>query len=257
MAINYILQGIIFPPTSLILLAFLGLLLLKRRPGLGKTLIASALMLLTLASSKPVAHLLTLPLIQYNALSEDQLQADQPQAIVIMGGGARRYAPDYDHQDTVSRYSLERIRYGAMLARKTGLPILVTGGRVFVGADRPSEAELMAKTLEEEFQVPVKWTETESRNSFENADFSYKMLAALGVKRIVLVTHASHMMRSVEAFEHVGFQVSPAPTGLPATGPDAPSPTLKDWIPSASGLYSTFMALHEWLGMLWYRWRYY
>lgn len=257
MVINYILQDLIFPPTSLILLALLGLILLKRSPTLGKTLIATALGLLTLFASHPVAHQLTAPLMIHDALSAQQIIDARPQALVIMGGGARRYAAEFDGKDTVARYTLERIRYGAILARQTGLPVLVTGGRVMTRPDRPSEAELMAEVLSDEFQVPVKWIEAESRNSFENAKFSFQMLKPEGITHIALVTHGIHMRRSVEAFEQVGFTVTAAPTVVPRANQDHDQSHILSWIPSAKNLNSSVMALHEWLGILWYRLRYY
>src|SRR6185369_731300 len=60
------------------------------------------------------------------------------QAIVILGGGRRSDSPEFGG-DTVSHYTLERVRYGAQLARQTGLPVLVSGGSVF--GEEVSEAE--------------------------------------------------------------------------------------------------------------------
>lgn len=257
MAINYILQALIFPPASLILLCLIGLLLISRHPRLGKNLIALSLGLTILFSSKPIAHSLHESLARYGPIDLTQLQSRHPQALVIMGGGARRHALEFAGGDTVSRYTLERIRYGAILARETELPVLVTGGRVMTSEDRPSEAELMAGVLTEELHVPVRWMETESRNSFENAKLSYEMLKPEGIERIVLVTHGFHMMRSVEAFEHVGFEVIPAPTVIPRSGPNPGTPGILDWIPTSGNMQASVMGLHEWLGMLWYWIRYY
>ena len=49
-------------------------------------------------------------------------------AVVILGGGVRRNAPEYGG-DTLATLTLERVRYGARVARLTGLPVLVSGGR--------------------------------------------------------------------------------------------------------------------------------
>ena len=55
--------------------------------------------------------------------------SENPQAIVILGGGRRKVAletpPDYQQQN-LSSSSIERLRFGARLARQTKLPILVT-----------------------------------------------------------------------------------------------------------------------------------
>ena len=98
------------------------------------------------------------------------------------------------------------------ISRKTHLPILATGGAVH-GESRP-EAELAKIALETEFNVPVRLTETKSRITAENAALSFKLLAQHGIRKIALVTHAFHMPRSVQVFERVGFDVTPAPTLL-------------------------------------------
>jgi len=65
------------------------------------------------------------------------------EAIVIPGGGTRRDALEYGG-DTVGQLSLDRVRYGAVVAKRTGLPVLVSGGSPYGGR---TEAELMRQTL--------------------------------------------------------------------------------------------------------------
>jgi uncharacterized SAM-binding protein YcdF (DUF218 family) len=49
----------------------------------------------------------------------DLAQVSNAQAIVILGGGVRREAPEYGGA-TLGGITLERVRYGARLARTTG-----------------------------------------------------------------------------------------------------------------------------------------
>ena len=129
------------------------------------------------------------------------------QAIVILGGGTRPYAPEYGGA-TVGTITLERIRYGARLARATGLPVLVSGGAV---RGAPPEAVLMRNVLVYEFGVPVRWLETRSRNTHENAVKSAAILKGSGIERVILVGHSFDFPRSRKEFEAAGIDVIPAP----------------------------------------------
>ena len=234
-------KRLIFPPLNGILLAGLGLALLRRRPRLGRALIAGGLALLYVLGTPFVADRLTETAI-YDRVLGDPAAA---QAIVILGAGLYRDAPEYGG-DTVSTTGLLRLRYGAKVHRATGLPILVSGGKTVPSPE--SEAEAMRAALEAEFRVPVRWVEDRSTNTRENAEFSWQMLAPIGVERIVLVTTADHMLRSVAAFERAGFTVIPAATMF---GSQRKTDVLS-FLPSSSALNATMFALHELVGRLWY-----
>lgn len=75
-----------------------------------------------------------------------------------------------------------------------------------------SEAGQMKSVLENEFHVPVKWTEDTSRDTRENAYNSFSILRKVKVTHIALVTHAWHMPRAIREFEKAGFKVIPAST---------------------------------------------
>ena len=164
------------------------------------------------------------------------------QAIVILGGGVRRHAAEYGG-DTLGYLSLERVRYGAQVARAIRLPVLVTGGAVYGGEP---EAKLMKMSLEQEFGIPVRWMETESRNTHENAMRSAQMLIAAHVERIVLVTHSFDMLRARAEFEAQGIQAIPAPTRIPHYVVD----TALDLLPNLSALQGSYLALYEILANL-------
>ena len=95
---------------------------------------------------------------------------------MILGGGTRRDAPEYGG-DTLGQLTLERVRYGARVARLTGLPVLVTGGSVLGGE---TEAKLMQESLRAEVAVDVKWAEDRSRTTHENAILSAAILRRYG-----------------------------------------------------------------------------
>ena len=249
--IGKIISTLILPPGLMISMIVTGALLRLRFYRTGQSFIYAGIGLLILLSLPIVGNSLLSATQNYPALTEENIQNLNAKAIVILGGGRYADAPEYN-KDTISRWTLERCRYGAYLQRKTKLPILVTGGSVY--GDRVSEGELMKQVLEESFISVVHWVEGESRTTYENSTYSYKILQNDNIKDIVLVTHAFHMSRSVEAFERAGFNVTPAPMGFitPST-----SPFYFDILPNMGALKSSARALHEWVGRLWYNLRFY
>lgn len=233
--IRKVLAALVLPPTGPLLLALLGLLLLARWPRLGRALVWIGVLTLAALSIPLVSYVLLRTLDEHPPL--DFAQAKNAQAIVILGGGIRRGAPEYGG-DTLGRLSLERVRYGAQVARKTGLPVLVSGGVVYGGTP---EAILMKGTLENEFGVAVKWTEVRSRNTHENALESAALLSAAGVKRAILVAHSFDMRRAIAEFAQAGLPVIPAPTGIPSASLDSPL----ELLPSVGSLQASYYALYE------------
>ncbi len=122
----------------------------------------------------------------------DPLRAAPAQAIIVLGGGQYHGAPEFA-SDTVNEATLARLRYAAYLQRKTGKPVLVSGGSTHYS--RNAEAVVMKAVLENEFRIPVAWTESVSNNTFENARASRAVLAPLGIHRVYVITHAWHMAR--------------------------------------------------------------
>jgi uncharacterized SAM-binding protein YcdF (DUF218 family) len=212
-------------------------------------LIAVALIVLWLCSTPVVAAWLARNLEHASPVIDlTDAAALEVQAIVVLGGGRYRGAPEYG-ADTVRGETLERLRYAAHLHRLTDLPLAVVGGVVLKGSE--SESALMQRVLEDELSVPVEWTEDASRNTAENA---FNARSVIPFDRIVLVTHAMHVRRATAAFETAGFHVVPAPMGF-ATGAVIDY-GLFDWLPSMTALGTIGAALHEYIGLAWYRLRY-
>lgn len=230
---------LLVPPASALLLAVAGLLLLRHRPRAGRALAWAGVLSLLALSLPPVSTGLQVLLCDSAPL--DLNQARTAQALVVLGGGVRRNAPEYGG-DTASWFTLERVRYAAKLARETGLPVLVTGGTVY-GKGRP-EALVMRDVLEKEYAVPVRWVEAESRNTHENAVMSAALLKRDKITRIVLVTHGVDTRRARREFSAAGIDVIPAPTDIPALSVS----NLLLLLPSAGALLDSALAIHEILG---------
>jgi uncharacterized SAM-binding protein YcdF (DUF218 family) len=229
-----LLKGIILPPAGPLLLAILGLLLIKRRPLLARTCLILGIGSLWLLSTPVVSDGVTGLAEHYPPL--DLRSTAGAQAIVILGGGGfRAFAPEYGGP-AAEPLMLERLSYGAYIAGKTGLPILVTGFH--------SEAGAMRDTLLRNFGVDARWVDDQAYDTFENARNSVRLLQASGVSRVILVTHASHMWRSVHEFTAAGIEVVPAPSGVRALR------EFGTWryVPNPDALLRAHGAIYELLG---------
>ena len=173
-------------------------------------------------------------------------------AIVILGGGVRRFAMEYDAPETADYGTLTRVRYGARLYKQYHYPVLVTGGRPQTGVQRTvlAEGDIMKGILEQEYGVPVRWVESQADDTLDNARLSAPMLRAGGVQTIYLMTDADHSPRARVAFERQGFTVIETPTLF------QPPRTLdtSDFKPSIHGLlmsrqvmYNGLNHLRDWL----------
>ena len=236
-----IISALILPPTSLVLLAFLGLWLSRKHPKTGRSLATLSLVTLLILSLPVTGNALLQSLETEPPISAAQLK--EVQAIVILGGGKNNAAPEFNNLDTVNRWTLQRLRYGAFLQEQTGKPILVTGGGLF--GEKP-EADAMAETLQRDFHAKTIWVEDQSKDTAENAAFSATILKERGIQRIVLISQAWHLPRAIKLFEQEGLTVYSAPTGY--THEDN-EPFIR-WLPKASALDKSAIALREYLGRI-------
>jgi uncharacterized SAM-binding protein YcdF (DUF218 family) len=194
------------------------------------------------------------PPLALSAAAVKELARQPGTAIVVLGGGRQRSAPEYGFT-TLHARSVERLRYGIWLSRKTGLPLAFSGGNGRAEPVGPTEAELAAGIAELEFKHPLRWLEDQSRDTHENAVRCLALLKPEGIKRIVLVTHAYHMPRALRHFQRAAavqgqgqankLEIVPATVGRPLPGPWV----LANWLPSLRGLEENQLALHELLGL--------
>jgi uncharacterized SAM-binding protein YcdF (DUF218 family) len=237
-----VLRTLILPPAGPLLAALLGIWLARARssPGArraGWVLVASALASLWLLSLPVVSTRLAQAAQRTPAL--DLKHAVQAQAIVILGGSSvTDEAPEYGDTPAPRGGLMERLAYGAFLARRTSLPVLVSG--------TASEAEAMRVSLARDFGVQTRWVEGQSRDTFDNAQFSARMLRAQGVTRILLVTDAAHEWRASAEFASSGLAVVPAPAHVWT----APHHNLFSLLPNAAALLESTEAVYELIGDL-------
>lgn len=233
-------KTLILPPGGPLLLAIIGALLLRWRPRLGGGLLALGLVSLWLLSIPLIAFDLTRAAQHYDAL--DLAKPTGAAAIVILGGGGYRpYAPEYAGP-AASPYLLDRLAYGSYVARKTGLPILVTGYHL--------EASAMRASLQRNFGIEPRWVDNQSYDTFDNAHNSAQILHAAGVRRIILVTDTTHLWRAGQEFTAAGLSVVPAPLRVVTRSARGPNDELTSlsYLPDPQALERSYEALYELIG---------
>ena len=229
-----LLKQLILPPVGPLLLALIGIVLIKRRPGLARTFLIVGIGMLWLLSTPFISNAIAGLAQHYPPV--DLRSAADAQAIVILGGGGQRaFAPEYAGP-SADALLLERLNYGAFLAHKTGLPILITGFLI--------EAQAMHDTLQRNYGIDARWVDNRAYDTFENARNSAQLLKADGVHRIILVTHASQMWRAVHEFTDAGIEVFPAPLGMRVDH----DPVVARYMPNVSALERSCAAVNELFG---------
>ncbi len=233
--------SMLVPPFGFATLALVALLLPRSSRLRGFLLVTSVLGLMLLGM--PAVADIMLSRLESHIPSPPTGSAP-PKAIVVLGAEIRHTTePPYVN---VGRVSLERLEAAARLQRKTGLPVLISGGTM--QRDTPPIADVMAEAMRDDFHVAVQWRETRSMTTWENARFSAEILKQAGITSVYVVTNAWHMRRALVAFRGTGLTVTPAPTP-----PDRRAgPEINDFVPGASTWVVSYYAMHEWIGYVWY-----
>ncbi|QCQ21687.1 YdcF family protein [Desulfoglaeba alkanexedens] len=250
--LSQLLSHLILPPGLFILLLLAAgvLLHLDRRKASG-LLLGVATLGLYLLSVSPVKDLLLQPLENaYPYPDGDKLHCD---AIVIHGGGLGARDPSANGLPSLKGWSLRRMHAGAALAKRfEGAVVILAGGQ---GRDKtvPPESHVLAEYLKTAGIRPDRLvTEDQSRNTRENVLFVRSLLDGLRVSNVCVVTSAFHLPRTMALYERLGLDVTPIPCDI-MTGSAPPSPW--DWLPTMAGLRGSALALHEYLGLVYYRLR--
>lgn len=172
-----------------------------------------------------------------------------PSTVVVVAGGLDRPPRDAGDFGVLSSASQRRLEAGVQYWREhAGRRLVLTGGQTMQGA--ASEGELMA-AYAQWLGVPSSEVRVDSsaRNTWQNARFVARMKPGTS-QPVVLVTSALHMRRALFAFHSAGFRVCPLPTDYRSLPFELPG-TL---VPRSSALEKTELALHELVGLVYYRW---
>jgi uncharacterized SAM-binding protein YcdF (DUF218 family) len=239
------------PPAGGLLVIALGLWLAQRyRSRLGMSVALLGLGSLWIVSCNVFAvwmgqYLLpSVPHLQL-ATAGATLKQQQVQGIIVLGGGAETRNREYGKAQP-NGPTIARMHYGMVLARSSGLPVGFSGGMGWAAdSSADTEASAVQRWMAQVGMAPLRWAESNSRDTSENAVMTAALLRKDGIERIALVTHAWHMPRAQRAFEKAGLFVTPAPMGFT----DPVHSTGLEWLPSAEGLRHSRQILRELLGV--------
>jgi uncharacterized SAM-binding protein YcdF (DUF218 family) len=245
--LSRLIQSLILPPSSLLILVIIGFALIRRNRTLGRLLIASGLVLLYLLSIGPVTESLV-GWLEKDFPPIERKRADSAQAIVVLSGGVRDVSwngagpePSETSLEQSSETSLERIVKGVTIHRTRRIPLVIIGG----SGDpekRISEADAMARVAAD-LGVPRKdmLIESTARNTVESARELKRVFKG---NRILLVTSAYHLRRATAIFTKQGFEVIAVPAGFRS---ERRPISIRSFIPQAGNLYNSSLAISEYV----------
>jgi len=256
-AMSWLSYSSLIPPNLFILLTVIGLVLAWRWTRLGLLVATFGGTLLYLASMPVVADYL-IGSVKALAGAIPILPSEGPPGAIIVLSADYRGSDTPGQSHTVGPLTLERLAEAAREERRLGLPVLVSGGTPN-GLD-DSLAGMMSAVLEDDFRVPVRWREDRSRTTFENAAFSADILRRAGVPSALLITHCRDMARALWSFHAVGYPVIPAICSAQQTerrrSGESSSLSVSSFSPQVPYLLASYRALHELIGLWWYKYRY-
>lgn len=236
------------PNTLALLLMIAGTALLWTGRRRGRWPLAAGLAWYVAVMALPVAPLLTLPL--EGRFERPATPPAQVAGIVVLGGAVEQALTEA-HGIPALNGAAERMTEAVALARRHPEARLVfTGGSAAVIQGGPTEADTARRLFADLGLPPERLTfEDDSRNTWENAVLTRRLVEPKPGETWLLVTSASHMPRAMGCFRGAGWSVVPWPVNY-TTGRD---PGL--WLiwPFPTRLNQAEAALREWVGLIAYR----
>ena len=246
------LQQLAHPLTAtlgLLGLAILLLLLQRRRSAILLLLVAFAgtWLLATPTISQKLMHSLE---SRYPPTTIDRIPTAD--AIVVLGGGVSPQAPPRNGPDL--NQGAGRIWFGAQLYAAGKAPMVITTGmRPYT--DKGQTAAAAGAEVLQAFGVPERAIVAPGTSLRTRADVEVVrgIVESEGLAHVLLVTSALHMPRSVATFRKAGVRVFPAPTDFEVV--ESPETSAFPWLPDNEAFWQSGRALHEYIGIAWYRWK--
>jgi uncharacterized SAM-binding protein YcdF (DUF218 family) len=233
-----ILQQLLLPSSFVLLLIVIGLFfwVVSRRKTMGKVLMLFGILFYYLFSITIVSNYLLSPLEdKYSPLEEEDVgRADK--AVLLLGG---------KEADILRGSEVLRISY----LRNQEVKIIISGTDPLLPTSEEAlgvKKFFVSRGLEEENII----IEGQSRNTWENIR---NVREIVGEESFFLVTSAYHMERAKREFEKVEANFIPAPTDFKVK---TEKYNALDFFPDAQNLRNSDLAVHEYLGILWYNFVY-
>lgn len=243
----------VYPLGICLLLGLLALFLI----GVGRhrsafVSLLTGLLVVAASASAPVTERLLNPLERMYDITLPK-DAELADAIVVLGGtvGVRRpprVIPELQEGG-------QRLIHASRLYHASRAPLVVLSGGNLTRDDSYEKESAAAADIMVELGVPraALATETRSRNTYENAVETARLLRDKGLRRVLLVTSASHMPRAMAVFRSQGIDCVAQPTHIISV--QSSKPSLLRWLPNTEFLLQSQWAIKEYIGFFVYRWR--
>jgi uncharacterized SAM-binding protein YcdF (DUF218 family) len=199
----------------------------------------------------PVVNLLLLGTLEWDYPPLSERPADT-EAIVILSGSVWPPHGPYVNPELGEDTFLRCMRGYTLFQQGKPCWIVVSGGRVVEDESVPPAAWLMRDFLTahgvDRSQIVV---EDQSRTTHENAVETAHLLQKMGVKKVVLVTDAAHLLRAVRCFRAEGIDAVPCGCRYRSSLSHL---TIRAFLPDLGTARSRHYVTHEWVGIAWYKW---
>jgi uncharacterized SAM-binding protein YcdF (DUF218 family) len=240
-----ILNFIIFPPSVFIIILLIALYFNNKSRRKTAFIIIADIILLYMLSIEPVKNLILAPLENY-AAPIDLKEKHGAGYIVVLGGGSINSSPEEMGGGSLESDALKRALHGVYLSGVFKVPVIFSGGKL--AEDQiESEADIAVKTMRRftsEKTVLIK--EGQSRTTLENAEF---IKSRFNPGRVILVTSAYHMRRSLYLFNRAGIDCIPAPADYKI---DRSGYNFTSFLPKTGEMDDIYKGLKEYVGLLFY-----
>lgn len=169
-------------------------------------------------------------------------------AVVVLGGGIVKTPNGYQP----SQSSIVRLLEGVRIAKDFDSFLIISGGMLPL-LNQPPEAVVMRDlAISLGFPAEAIIIEPDAKTTFENAIFTSQICREKGFQNVVVVTSAIHMKRAIYSFSKARFTVHPCPTGYLYNHSRL---GWSDYLPNRDALTANLWAIHEIIGILWYRFK--
>ncbi|EAR07316.1 YdcF family protein [Reinekea blandensis] len=244
--LSKLLWGLVSPSGLLLSGAFLAWFLRSRLPRVTRWLSVLVILALLLIGFYPVGAWLVYPL-EHRFKPPNTEQA--PDGIIVLGGAWRTQSSVYWGQWELNHAAERDLAMLALARRFPEAELVFTGGSGKLFSQQFKEADVARQLYSDLGLNPVRVQfESESRNTYENARFSQKLINPDVADIWWLVTSAYHMTRATEVFCGIGWRVVP----YPVDHFYEPGSWRPNWA-FADHLWELERVSREWLGLWVYR----
>lgn len=216
------------------------------RDSIAKTLLTILITGMWLLATLPIGHWLLYPLEA--RFPTNPILPKKIDGIIMLGGAEKVEASKAWDQVELKEYSERALMFMVMARKYPDAKLLVTAGSGSVVTQELKEADVAKRLFREQgLDVTQMFFEQQSRNTYDNAVFSKRLVEPKKSEIWLLITSASHIPRAVGVFRKIGWSILPCPVDHQTNGNQA---VLS--FAFAENLQQFTFAVREWIGLLAY-----